>query len=180
MTQPPPTDAPRPLIAWIGEDGELDHVLRAALDRARADGARVILYDHDTASAFSDPVPNEWASQDEGDLFNDPLDDAQLVKLGLEPLARKVAAARRDGLDAWGWPATAHGTGEAVDYARRHGAGLLLLPDDLDDPGLRQRLRGETVDKAVQEAEAAPQPLQVALVATDGTVTPVTGATTGA
>jgi hypothetical protein len=154
----------RVIVAWVGEDDELAHVERAALALARTSGARVILYDHDAASSFSDPVPNEMGSEGEEQLFGDPLSDQELVKLGVEPMARKVAAARADGLDAWGWLATGHGTDELVAYGRRHGADLLLLPAELQEPGLADKLKGETADKAAEEAEEAADGVAVLLV----------------
>lgn len=157
----------RLLVAYVSEDDELDHVRAAAVEIGRR-GAKVILYDRDSASAFADPMPNQWASQAEGAQFNDPLSDQELVKLGREPFARKVAAARQAGVDAWGWLASDHGTDALVAYARDHGADLILLPADLEDPGLSERLKGETVDKAVEEAEEAPSGLAVVLVAPDG------------
>jgi nucleotide-binding universal stress UspA family protein len=160
----------RLLVAFVGEDEELDHVAAAATAIARSSGARVILYDRDAASLFSDPMPNWWSSSREGTQYGDPLSDQELVKLGREPLARKVAAARADGVDAWGWLATDHGTDKAAGYARDHGADLLLLPDGLDEPGLADRLKGETVDKAVDEAEETDPGLAVLLVRTDGSV----------
>jgi nucleotide-binding universal stress UspA family protein len=113
-------------------------------------------------------MPNQWASQAEGAQFSDPLSDQELVKLGREPFARKVAAARQAGVDAWGWLAADHGTDALVTYARDHGADLILLPADLGDPGLSERLKGETVSKAVEEAQETTPGLAVVLVATDG------------
>jgi nucleotide-binding universal stress UspA family protein len=157
----------RLLVAYVSEDAELDHVRDAALEIGRR-GAKVILYDRDSASAFSDPMPNQWASQAEGAQFGDPLSDQELVKLGREPLARKVAAAREAGVDAWGWLAADHGTDALVAYARDHGADLILLPADLEDPGLSERLKGETVEAAVEEAEEGPSGVAVVLVSPDG------------
>jgi hypothetical protein len=143
----------RTLVAWVGEDDELAHVRDAALELARANGAQVILYDRDAASAFADPLPNQWASAGERQQYGDPLSDDDLVKLGREPLARKVVAARREGVDAWGWLPEHHGTDKMVDYARGQGADLVLLPEDLQEPGLADRLKRETVGKAVDEVE---------------------------
>ena len=165
----------RVLVAYVSEDDELDHVARAAIDLAARNQARVILYDRDSASALSDPMPNQWGSQGEDAQFNDPLSDQELVKLGREPFARKVAGARADGVDAWGWLASDHGTDHVVDYARRHGADLLVLPADLDEPGLAERLKGETVAKAVEEAEQTTDGLAVLLVDRDGTASVATG-----
>ena len=158
----------RLLVAYVSEDEELDHVRDAALELGASSGARVILYDRDSASALADPMPNQWGSQAEGAQFGDPLSDQDLVKLGREPFARKVAAAREAGVDAWGWLASDHGTDALVTYARDHGADLVLLPADLEDPGLAERLKGETVDKAVEEATESSPGLAVVLVAPDG------------
>jgi nucleotide-binding universal stress UspA family protein len=171
VTDQPADDAvasARLLVAYISEDEELDHVRDAAVDIGRRGGAKVILYDRDSASAFADPMPNQWASQAEGAQFGDPLSDQELVKLGREPFARKVAAAREAGVDAWGWLASDHGTDALVTYARDHGADLILLPADLEEPGLTERLKGETVDDAVEEATETAAGPAVVLVAPDG------------
>jgi nucleotide-binding universal stress UspA family protein len=165
----------RLLVAFVSEDDELDHVRDAAVEIGGKGGAKVILYDRDSASAFSDPMPNQWGSQAEGAQFGDPLSDQELVKLGREPFARKVAAAREAGVDAWGWLASDHGTEALVAYARDHGADLILLPADLEDPGLGERLKGETVDIAVEEAQETPAGLAVVLVATDGSTEVASG-----
>jgi nucleotide-binding universal stress UspA family protein len=157
----------RLLVAYTGEGDDLAHVTRAALRLAGEHGARVVLYDRDAASALSDPWPNQWGSQGEGAQFGDPLSDEELVKLGREPLARQVAGARAEGIDAWAWLPEKHGTDVLVDYARRHGADLVLLPEDLDEPGLAERLTGETLDKALDEVERS-NGIAVLLVAQDG------------
>ena len=162
----------RLLVAYVSEDAALDHVRDVAVRLARDHGAKVILYDRDSASAFSDPMPNQWGSQAEGAQFNDPLSDQELVKLGREPFAGKVAQARQAGADAWGWLASDHGTDAAVAYARDHGADLLLLPADLDRPGLTERLKGETVQAAVEEATETAGGLTVLLVDPDGATRP--------
>ena len=170
MSDQPADDAvasARLLVAYVSEDEELDHVRDAALEIGRR-GAKVILYDRDSASAFADPMPNQWGSQAEGAQFGDPLSDQELVKLGREPFARKVAAARQAGVDAWGWLAADHGTDALVTYARDHGADLILLPADLEDPSLTERLKGETVSKAVDEATETAAGPAVILVAPDG------------
>jgi hypothetical protein len=171
--------APRPkvslIVAWVAEGGELDHVYEAALDLGKREGAMVVLYDYETASAVSDVLPNFWGSQGERRQYGDPLSEEELIKLGLEALARKVADARGRGVDAWGWPASDHGTEELVEYARRHHADVLLLPADMDEPGLLDRLKGETVDEAVEQAEERDADVAILLVNDDGAIRPAGG-----
>ncbi len=162
-------DGARMLVAFVGEDEELDHGAGAGVELARRNHAKLVFYDRDAASAFSDPLPNQWASHREREQYGDPFSADELVRLGREPLARRVAAARREGVDAWGWLAERHGTDTMVEYARRHDADLVLLPDDLDEPGLADRLKRETVDRAVAEATEDHQDgIAVLLVGPDG------------
>ena len=179
MTDEPAADihtTARLIVAWVDEGRELVHVERTALGLARDTGARLILYDRDSASAFSDPMPNQWASEGEERLFGDPLSDEALVKLGVEAMARKVAQGRKDGIDTWGWLATGHGTDELINYARRHGADLVLLPAELAEPGLADRMKGETAARATEAAEpAAGDGPAVLLISVDGEVTLAAG-----
>src|SRR6266566_4444953 len=58
VSQPPtfdPADA-RVLVAFVGEDDELDYVTDTAMELARRNRARLILYDRDAASAFRGPA----------------------------------------------------------------------------------------------------------------------------
>jgi hypothetical protein len=165
----------RLLVAYTGEGDDLAYVTRTALGLAGEYGAKVILYDRDAASALSDPWPNQWGSQGEGAEFGDPLSAEELVKLGREPLARQVATAREDGVDAWAWLPEKHGTDALVDYARHHAADVILLPEDLDEPGLAERLMGETVEKAVDEVDRGDDGIAVLLVAEDGSTQLATG-----
>ena len=67
------------------------------------------------------------------------------------------------------------GTDALAAYARDHGADLILLPADLEEPGLAERLKGETVDNAVEEANESAAGLAVVLVAPDGATELATG-----
>jgi hypothetical protein len=51
----------------------------------------------------------------------------------------------------------------------------VLLPAELEEPGLAERLRGQTVSKAVEEAEETAEPsddVAVVLVERDGSLRP--------
>jgi nucleotide-binding universal stress UspA family protein len=170
---------PRLLVAFVSEDDELAHVRDAAVKLAKRSGARLILYDRDVASGMGDPLPTWWSASGEEDQYGDPLSEAELRKLGSAPVADAVARARAGGVDAWGWLPAHRGTDQVVDYAREHDADLVLLPAELEEPGLAERLRGQTVAKAVEEAEETEEPsddVAVVLVDRDGSLRPATGA----
>jgi nucleotide-binding universal stress UspA family protein len=163
--------SPHLLIAFMDEH-EFAHVCEAAMGLAKRSGARIILYDRDAASGWGDPLPTWWSAAGEREQYGDPLSQAELSKLGRGVLARKVAAARAEGVDAWGWLPAEHGTNHAVDYARRHGADAVLLPAELDEPGLVDRLRRQTVAQALQTAEEATDSPAILLVDRNGQIRP--------
>lgn len=142
---------PRSIVAFVDEEGAYDHVLRAALRLASEHGATLILYDSTSASAFSEPVASPVSAEGVDDQFGSRLDPQDLERLGRPTLAGQVEAARADGIDAWGRLASDHGVDALMEYAEGAGAGLLVLPAELDDPGILERLRGETMEKAEEE-----------------------------
>jgi nucleotide-binding universal stress UspA family protein len=153
MAQPTREElAPTCILAMVDEDGTYDHVWRAALDLARRRGARLILWDSSTASSFTEPVASEMSAEGAGERFGALLTDVELEQLGRSQMARQVVQAREAGVDAWARLASEHGADALADEARRLGADLIVLPEELDDPGLVERLRGETVDKARDES----------------------------
>lgn len=97
---------------------------------------------------MNQPGANQSA-QGEAEQFGDPLSTAELEKLGQGKLARMVAAARARGVDAWGWLPSDAGVDEMIGYAKAHGAEVVLLPSEPEEPGLLDRLRGRRVVAAV-------------------------------
>lgn len=164
--------SPQLLIAFMDEHEEFAHVYKAAMGLAKRSGARIILYDRDAASGWGDPLPTWWSAAGDRAQYGDPLSEAELTKLGFGVLAGKVAAARAEGVDAWGWLPAEHGANHAVDYARRHGADAVLLPAELDQPGLVERLRRQTVHQALQTAKEAPDSPAILLVDRNGQIRP--------
>jgi nucleotide-binding universal stress UspA family protein len=124
--------SPTCILAMVAEDGSLEHVRRAALQLAARKGARLILWDSSTASSFTDPMPSEL--------------------LGRPAMAKAVIEAREAGVEAWARLALSHGADVLAGEARSLGADLIVLPEELDDPGMVEKLRGETVEKARDQA----------------------------
>ncbi len=131
--------------------------VRAAAERAKADGLRLIAYDAASSGAFSSPRPNIWAAGGEADLYDHPLDPVELEKLGQHGLALQVQHARKAGTDAYGWLPEQSSGKALVEYAAREHAQLILLPADLDPDFVDDvnAAKGDTGDVQVEMVPAA-------------------------
>src|SRR5919201_4014256 len=144
--------APTCVLAMVAEDGSYDHVRRAAVQLAARRGVRLILWDSSTASSFTDPVASEVSAEGAGEGFGALLSDVELEQLGRPAMARAVLDARKEGIDAWARLAISHGADVLAEEARVLGADLIVLPEELDDPGVVDRIRGDTVEKTREQA----------------------------
>jgi hypothetical protein len=110
------TRKPRCIIAFTSEDEKYAAVRHAAISLARQNSARLILYDIAAGSIFTDPLPNEWGSEGERELFGNPLTPDDLERAGQE-------------------------------------ADLIMVPSELEDPGMLDRLSGRSVEGMESETE---------------------------
>src|SRR4029079_16430533 len=125
------------------EEGSFDRVAEAALDVASRYGSRVVFYDASSASAFSDPIASSMSAGGAEEQFGDPLSPVELERLGRPAIAERVARARKDGVDAWGWLPSEHGLEALWDDARKRGADLIVVPEELAEGGGLDRMGGE-------------------------------------
>jgi hypothetical protein len=151
--------APTCIIAYTSEDGRFDSVLKAAVDVARAAEAQLILYDIDAVPGAMGgltkpfdgvPMPTQWSADGTEQQFPDRLSPDDLERAGRHTIAAQVSKARGAGVDAFGWLPDQKGTDSLVDYAHEQGADLIMLPTELNEPSLFQKLRKETTDKAME------------------------------
>ena len=70
------------VVAHVTEDDQHPEVRQAAEVHAREHGCMLILFAADVASSWSEPMPNQWASEGEGDRFGDRLSHEDLEFLG--------------------------------------------------------------------------------------------------
>ncbi len=123
----------RTVIAVTGEDDRFAPIRRAAIERALAEHATLILYDIDAVgSPLESPVPTNWSADGTEEEVGDRLGPEELEAAGREPIARQVEAARGRGVDAWGWLPSDKGREALVEYAAGEPAALLIVPDDPD------------------------------------------------
>lgn len=135
-TPGPVTDAPRTggmsVIGYTTEDDQYAAVRLAAAQHAKEHGCSLILYAADAASAFEEPMPNQWASEGEDKRFGERLTTADLEFLGRQPIADQVREAQAGGVDAFGWLPKDHGPQALAEYARERGAHAMFVPDALE------------------------------------------------
>jgi len=137
MAMPESTSAPTrergaTVIAYTTEGDEHAAVRLASVQHARDHGCTVVLYAADAASAFEEPLPNQWASEGEDKRFGDRLTTADLEFLGRQSIADQVREAEAGGVDAFGWLPKDHGPRALADYARQQGAHRVFVPDELE------------------------------------------------
>ena len=159
--------SPTCIIAYTSEDDRYQAVLNAAEETAKAANARLILFDSDAASRVSEPLPSNWSGQGADELFDsDTLSADDLERAGRHAMAEKVRHARGLGIEAFGWLPKSKSADAIVEYADREHADLIMLPGELDDRSLFDRLKGKpSIDDM---AENADRPL--AVVDKDGTI----------
>jgi hypothetical protein len=160
------TTAPTCIIAYTSEDDRYKHVRKAAFETALAAEARLILYDIDAAGMFNAPLPTVWSGDVDDDLFGHLLTPEELEMAGRPEMAAQVRTARSAHIDAYGWLPAKKGAGGIAEYADEQGADLIMMPAEMEDPGIFDKLRGATVEKAVEETHRP-----IAVVDQEGDVT---------
>jgi hypothetical protein len=143
----PSRSSARTIVAVIGEDDRYDAILDRATVLAQEQDAAVILYDIDAAGVFASPVPTGWSGQGEEALMaeessGERLDPDALETAGRGPVAGQVRALRAKGIDAWGWLPTSRDAADLARYAERQRASVVLVPPDLQQPSLGDRVLG--------------------------------------
>jgi hypothetical protein len=120
------------VVAYTTQDDEHAAVRLAAVQHARDHGCTVILYAADAASAWEEPLPNQWASEGEDKRFGDRLTTDDLEFLGRQVIADQVREAQAGGVEASGWLPKDHGPQALAEYARQQGAHRVFVPDELE------------------------------------------------
>jgi hypothetical protein len=117
------------IIAVTGEDDRYADVRRHAIERARATGATLVLFDIDARpSILESPLPTNWSGHGEEEQFGDRLSTQDLEAAGRHPIADQVREARAAGVEAFGWLPDSADAKALRTYALRQGATLVVVP----------------------------------------------------
>jgi hypothetical protein len=143
----PAASGSQTIVAVTGEDDRYGRIRSRASSMAAGGRGTVILYDIDAAGVFASPVPTEWSGEGEKELTEDEarhdrLDADALETAGRGAIADQVRAMRSIGVDAWGWLPTKKDAAELARYAERQQASVVLVPKDLEQPSLVDRVLG--------------------------------------
>ncbi len=140
------------LVAYVGEDGRHAAVARAAVELARQRDLPLILFDADAPSGLGSPLPTEWSADGAEALFQDRLGPADLERAGGGTMARMVEAARGHGVQAWAWLPDGADPEDLATYAHAQRAVAIVVPAELEQPGLLDRLRGADAHELAERA----------------------------
>jgi hypothetical protein len=156
---PNDTQSKQTIVAVTGEDDRYRAVRSRATALAAGGRGTVILYDLDAGGLFASPLPTGWSGEGEQELAEqeagprDRLDPDELDVAGRAEVADQVRQLRSMGVDAWAWLPTSKDAGDLAEYAERQGASLVLVPPDLTQPSLVDKVVGRTsVDQADQHS----------------------------
>jgi hypothetical protein len=126
------------IIAVTTEDDQFADARRAAIERARREGAALVLYDIDAGGdPLESPLPTKWSAEGTDKQVGDRLGPAELEAAGRAPIARQVLEARGQGVDAWGWLPANAGPEALRDYAAQQPNAVVMDPRVAEDAATR-------------------------------------------
>ncbi|GAC1444999.1 MAG: hypothetical protein NVSMB52_05030 [Chloroflexota bacterium] len=135
------------IVACAAEDRRRARVFEAAVEAARSQNARLILYDVDAASLWTEPFSDLGHER-----YQQPMSPAELRHMNRIILAEQVEEARGQGVQAWGWLPSDTTADAMVQFARDVGATCILLSMQLESPTFIQRLHRLTAKGARKSA----------------------------
>ena len=119
----------RTIVAVTSEDDALRDVRRTAMERARSEGATLILYDVTAGeNPLESPLPTQWSAEGTEDDVGDRLAPDELEAAGRAAIARQVQDARDQGIDAWGWLPESDDRATLLEYAVALPSAVVLVP----------------------------------------------------
>ena len=146
------TTKPTCIIAYTSEDNSFPEVRKAAMEAARQAEARLILYDIDAATPFAKPLPTDVSAEGGKDHVPNRLTVADLERAGRPEVMKQLQTALSMGIDAYAWLPGEVGGDALAEYANHENADLIMMPEEMQDPGLIDRIRNKTVDSAAEES----------------------------
>lgn len=149
------TNQPRTIVAVTGDDDRYSSVRTRAGALAASGRGTVLLYDIDAAGVLSSPSATEWSGEGQEAFDRDRLGPDELEAHGRAAVAEQVRALRQVGVDAWAYLPDSRDGRDLARYAETQRADVILVPAEMEQPGILDRLTGNDAGKA-KEVTAIP------------------------
>ena len=141
----------RTVIAVTGEDDRYRAVREAAIERASAEHATLLLYDVDAVqSPLESPLPTGWSAEGTEEDVADRLGPEELVAAGHQAVARQVEDARNRGVEAWGWLPSDTSKEALLEYAAGQPGARIMVPEGDEDLDVSELPEAEAVPSSSQ------------------------------
>jgi nucleotide-binding universal stress UspA family protein len=150
----PDPSGPPVVITVTADDDRYRESRHVAMRLAADSGARLILYDWDSATVLGDPLPSAWSAEGTDESVPSELDAGDLEAAGRAAIATQLGEARERGIRATAWLPSEPGPEAFVAYAREHGATSVVLPQDLRAQGGLERLTEGAAAQVIREGVA--------------------------
>jgi hypothetical protein len=119
------------IVAAVRDGQAGETIRRAAVERARHEGAGLVLYDLDAQpSPLESPLPTNWSADGAEDQIGERLEPDDLEAVGRADLARAVRSVRALGVAAWAWLPETDDARALTAYAARCGASAIVVGSD--------------------------------------------------
>ena len=149
-----------------GQDDAYQVSRETGLRLAKEHSAAVVLYDRSSESYLTDPYPvGPWSDEDDAVSADSDLDARTLENLGRGYLATQLEQARAAGVDAEAYLGQGSGADALQRAIERYRPDLVILPDEVADASLLDRLGGNTLEDFKKAVDA-----EIRLVDRDGNV----------
>ncbi|MEE2881462.1 MAG: universal stress protein [Chloroflexota bacterium] len=132
-----------------GKDKQISEVRQNLIPFAKCQTAALILYDISAASYLVNPYPNAQTVEE----LNRPLSTKDLALLGRQYLIDQINQLDQEGVCAGAILPTGHGFATLGSWAEQEKIDLVVIPEQMVQPGLFDRIKGYTLNKLLDHTK---------------------------
>ena len=132
-----------------GKDQQMSNIRKDLIPFAIGQEAALILYDISAASYLVNPYPNSQAVEE----LNRPLSTMDLALLGRQYLIDQIDHLDQHGVCAGAILPTGHGFATLGSWAEQENIDLVVIPEQMVQPGLFDRIKGYSLNKLLDNTK---------------------------